>query len=482
LQILGVVEAELRERIAARTRAIAGAYLSSVTVQLAAAEEKLAQLQETYRQREGRALALAPVAAEYAALEGEAERLQHQCELLDRRMTEVSVNSVGSGPVDVRVLEPARVEGKPVKPNPALTLGVALLAGCVAGTGAAILRDRRDHRLRTPQDVRAVLSIPVVAMVPRIDQRLSPVARGQLVRLDPRSPAAEAYRSIRTALRLGVAHDAKTILVASPSEGDGKSTTASNLAIAFAQAGERTLLIDCDLREPVQHLIFGLEGAAGLSGVIADEAKVTDVLLPTPVDGLYVLPCGAVPANPSELLTGKQFALLIQTLAAAFDRLIFDSPPLVNFADARILGAAADATILVVRMNQSARHLGLLALDGLHRVGANVVGAVANDMAPALAYRRYGGAWEYAASDVRALPGRPAAVRATLGMRAPEKEIVVKAESIVTAGQGLTPANGNGNGNGNGKGGDHNGGGSIVEYSGPPDPLSEKNTDRPEGQ
>ena len=436
LQVLGWVDAELRSRINVRTREIAAAHLASVRAQRVAAEERLTELRAAHHEREGRALALTPAAAEYAKQESEAERLQRQIELLDRRLTEVSVNSAAGTPLDVRVLEPAQVEAKPIKPSNPMTLAVALLTGCMAGAGLAIIRDRRDVRLRTPHDVRVALATPVVAMVPRIDPRLSPVVRGRLVQLDPRSPAAEAYRSIRTALRLGVAHDAKTILIASPAEGDGKSTTASNLAVAFALAGERTLLIDCDLREPVQHLIFGLDSPAGdgagelsgLTGILTDRASIADAICPTDVPGLHILPCGALPINPSELLAGKPFALLVQTLAAAFDRLIFDSPPLTHFSDGRVLAASADATVVVVRMNQSARHLGLLALDGLNRVGANVVGAVANDVtSPSSQYRRYGGAWEYAARDTRVLPTR---------------SIMVAAHS--SAGQ-----NGNGNGNGN---------------------------------
>jgi capsular exopolysaccharide synthesis family protein len=471
LQMLGVIEAELRARMGRRTREIADAHLASVEAQLAAAEDKLGQLREAYLQREGRAVALGPAAAAYAALEAEMDRLHRQRELLDRRRSEVSVNHVGgAGPLDVRVLEPARVEARPVKPNKPLTLAVALLAGCVAGTGLALVRDYRDVRLRTPQDVRVSLAIPVVAGVPRIDRRLSPVARGQLLRLDPRSAAAEAYRSIRTALRLGVAHDAKTILVASPAEGDGKSTTASNLAIAFAEAGERTLLVDCDLREPVQHLIFGLDGSPGLSGVIADRAKLSDAVCPTAVDGLHVLPCGAVPANPSELLTGKPFGLLVQTLLGAFDRVVFDSPPLANFADARVLGAAADATLLVVRMNQSARHLGLLALDALHRDGANVVGAVANEMAPALPYRRYGGAWEYAARAARAIPAGAGAVRVVNGARPSDRDLVVAGDP--GGAEVFVHASVSGNGHGSGRG---NGAGNVAAH----DPLSAGNSDRP---
>jgi capsular exopolysaccharide synthesis family protein len=249
----------------------------------------------------------------------------------------------------------------------------------------------------------SMLGLPVVAMVPQINARLSSVARGQLVHLDARAPASEAYRLARTALHLGTGGDPKTILVASPAAGDGKSTAASNLAIAFAQAGERTLLMDCDLREPVQQLIFEANGSVGMSSVIRGEEKLRDAICATRVKGLYLLPCGPIPTNPSELLAGKKFNQLMRALIGMFDRIIIDSPPLMAVTDGRILAASADATLLVLRMNQSARDQGILALAGLEKVGANVVGAIANDVAARNGYAQVSGSWRYATSAKRLL-------------------------------------------------------------------------------
>jgi capsular exopolysaccharide synthesis family protein len=225
-----------------------------------------------------------------------------------------------------------------------------------------------------------------------------------MVWLDGRSPVAEAYRSIRASLHLGAIGSVKTILVASPARGDGKSVTASNLAIAFAQAGERTLLIDCDLREPVQHLIFGATGEAGLTSVVAGEVKLRNAVTQTKIPGLFLLPCGPVPTNPSELLTCKRFAQLLKALRHTFDRIVIDSPPLMRFADARIVAATSDVTLLVFRMNQSMRPLGALALDWLAKIGAHVVGAIANDVPSGQAERYYGSSAQYATQVHRLLP------------------------------------------------------------------------------
>ncbi|MDB5174992.1 MAG: exopolysaccharide biosynthesis protein, partial [Phycisphaerales bacterium] len=169
------------------------------------------------------------------------------------------------------------------------------------------------------------------------------------------------------------------------------------------------LIVDCDLREPVQHLIFETDTAVGLSNIVSGEEKLRDAVRPTRVAGLYLLPCGPVPANPSELLASRRFSQLMQALVETFDRIVIDSPPLMTVADARILAASADATVLVLRMNQSMRKFGVMAVDSLERVGANVLGAVANDVPSSKADNYYGGSWQYASSAKRLMataPGR----------------------------------------------------------------------------
>ena len=386
---------DLKRKIAAKERSIAESQLADVSSRLGAAEEKASQVRRSLEDARARALDLSPGEAAYAKLESEVLELEKRGDLLDRRVAELNVNSADAGAMNVRVLQPAIVPERPVKPNKPLTLAAALLVGCVLGVGLATLREWQDARIRTPDEISALLGLPLVGVVPQINRSLSPADRGQVLRLDPRSAVAEAYRSIRTSLYLGDARSAKTILVASPSSGDGKSTTAANLAIAFAQAGERTLLLDCDLREPVQHLIFGAAGTTGVSTVMPGETKLQDGILPTRVANLYLLPCGPVPRNPSETLASDRFRFLLKTLCEAFDRIVIDSPALEKVADGRILAAAADATVLVLRMNQSMQRSGVIALAGLNDLGANVLGAVANDVRTGVSFRLDGDPWHY---------------------------------------------------------------------------------------
>jgi capsular exopolysaccharide synthesis family protein len=249
----------------------------------------------------------------------------------------------------------------------------------------------------------------VLAMVPRIKGKWSSAERGQLVQLDSRSPAAEAYRAIRTALHLGARQDCRTVLVTSATAGDGKSTTASNLAIACAQAGERTLLVDCDLRRPVQDRIFDVNGSRGITGVLAGRSRLGEAIRAAVTPNLYVLPCGDLPADPSALLAGKGFTRLMQRLAATFDRVIIDSPPVMTVTDAHILAANADVTLLVLRLNRSTRDLVRNSCDALDRIGASVLGVVANDVPSAMAHRYYGGLWHDGAD------GRRKALEAPVG-------------------------------------------------------------------
>jgi capsular exopolysaccharide synthesis family protein len=401
LKTLRVYKAKLEEQLRDKERAIAEANLADITRKLADAQQKTAQLRTDLEQARQQVMNRSPASAQYGNLEVEQARLDQMNTLVTERMGQVSANAVDSGSINVRIVDSAREAQKPIKPHKSLVLAVGLLTGLLLGSGLSLAREWRDARLSSPTEVQNLLRIPVIAVVPRINSRLSSVARGQLVHLDARSPAAEAYRSIRTLLQLGAAREARTILLASPMPGDGKSTTASNLAIAFAQSGCNTLLIDCDLRNPVQHMVFGLDGDCGLTSVIAGERKIGDAIRPTQIPGLYVLPCGPFPLSPSELLASAQFNQLMQNLTNMFDRIILDSSPLCSVTDARILAASSDATLLVLRMNQSMRAFGVEAMSGLEMVGARVVGAIANGVSyGAQTYGYPSRSWQYASSGV----------------------------------------------------------------------------------
>jgi polysaccharide biosynthesis transport protein len=380
----------LQTKIAAKEKSIAQAQVSQLSVQLASAQEREKSIRTSLAEQRQLALSMNPKAAEYARLESDVDRLQKQADVLDSRIQEVSVNNLNVGALDVEVMDPAHADERPIKPNKKLTLAIALLAGALLGCGIVAAQEWNDKRLRTPDDVVGMLEMPMVGAVPRMQPVLSQSERGQIVQDDSMSEVAEAYRAIRTTLSFGVPEGSKTFLVTSPTSGEGKSTCSSNLAISLAQGGHRTLLIDADMRKPVQHKIFQTDGAVGLADVMTGKARLRDVLRATGIDGLFVLPCGSIPGKPAEMLQSKRFAELMKTLSCVFDRVVIDSPPVIPVTDARILAASADVTILVLRMNRSSRKLGAAAMDALRKVKANVLGAIANEVQLTDGYGYYG--------------------------------------------------------------------------------------------
>jgi capsular exopolysaccharide synthesis family protein len=371
---------ELDAKVKEKERAIAEANAADIAQQLSAMKEKEQSIRTTLDEQQKRAMDLNVKAAEYDRLAADVERVQKQSDLLDTRIKEVRLNSQDAGSLSVNVLAPARVATLPSKPKKSFVLAAAGLLGLILGSGLALLRDYRDRRIRSVEEGATLLGIPILGMIPQMRTDLTVAGRGQIVHRDPMCEAAEAYRTIRTALHFGATSAVKCVLVTSPTPGDGKSVTASNLAIAMAQAGHRTLLIDADLRRPTQQLSFEVNATAGLSTVLAGICSLQEALYETPVEGLSLLPSGPVPINPSELLSSTGFAAFVQMVSDNYDRVVIDSPPVLPVADTKAIAALADAVLLVVRIDKSDRKASALALEGLQSVRANVFGWVANDM------------------------------------------------------------------------------------------------------
>jgi capsular exopolysaccharide synthesis family protein len=377
----------LKGQIADREKLLAEAYVASLDQQREAARSKENDIRVAFEAQKDAAQQLNSKAADLARLEQEVKRAEELNDGLTKRIQEVKVeqSTAKSGEVNrnlsVTVEEYARPEEKPSSPDKRNTMALALVAGLLLGLAGAFGREWTDQRLRGAEEVSAALGLPVLGVVPQMRGKQSISERGQSVRIQPMSETAEAYRTIRTAVFFAApGEDMKTILVTSPSPGDGKTTSASNLAIALAQAGHRTLLLDADFRKPSQHKIFQVEHKVGLSNVIAGQVKLREAVRQTETPGLYVLPCGPIPPNPSEILNGKRFAQVMEVLCNAFDRIVLDSPPVMPVTDARILAASADLTVLVLRSGKSTYRLSRHARDGLLSVGANLLGVVVNGM------------------------------------------------------------------------------------------------------
>lgn len=200
-----------------------------------------------------------------------------------------------------------------------------------------------------------------------------------VVRDDPKSPAAEAIRSLRTNLQfVGLDRPLKSVLVTSADPSEGKTSISANLAVSLAQSGTRTILVGADLRKPSLHRVFGVSNRTGLTSVLLGQSRLSDTLEETDVENLKILNSGPIPPNPAELLGSKAMKGLVAELEEAADMVIFDATPALAVTDAVLLANAVDGVLLVVSMNKTPREVVRRAKDQLLQVRANLVGVVAN--------------------------------------------------------------------------------------------------------
>jgi non-specific protein-tyrosine kinase len=207
----------------------------------------------------------------------------------------------------------------------------------------------------------------------------------------PRSPVSEAYRTLRTNLEFSSLDEPlRTMVVTSPGPEEGKSTTLANLAVTLAHAEKRVILVDCDLRRPSQHEIFGLSNGVGLTTMVVDEEAMRDPpLLETGVEGLQLLPSGPLPPNPSELVGSRRMAEIISALSERADIVLFDAPPVIAVTDAAVLASRVDGVLLVIKAGTTKRDHAKRAKALLDKVNAHVVGAVLNNIKMDTSYYRY---------------------------------------------------------------------------------------------
>ena len=361
------------------------------------------EYEHLFETEKAKALKINDAQAEFSKLQVEADRTTKLCDLLDSRIKEISVTE-DSGAMNIQVLEAAKAEQYPTSPKRTIIVLAAMAVGLGLGCAAAVAHETLDQRVREPDESGQLLGLPVLGTVPIVRHAVAAARKqlGRAVHLAPNSDVADAYRMLRAAVYYGWPNrEAKSVVITSPTRGDGKSTTASNLAIAMAQAGIRTLLIDADLRAAVQHRVFGVSNTTGLSDIIAHGVAVEHTLRKTEIDSLVLLPSGTPTTTPAEVTNGQAFAKLLQQLETDYDLVVIDSPPLLDVADARILGAQAGLTILTVRADKSTRQDVRQACQQLLGVGSSILGVVVNGVSRGR--RAYAG--EYRSDEADVPPG-----------------------------------------------------------------------------
>lgn len=353
-------------------------YAQAVEQQYHIAQEREHDLQIEYNAQNQQAIEVSAAAAQFARMQSDVDNARRAEEQIDGRKREVEL-SRDLGMLNIDPYEPAVVHPKPAQPHKTIVLAMAAIVGLVLGSGVGFLHDWMDDRFRNVAEMRSKTGLSLMGIVPKMGG-VSPAILGQQALLEPLSAMSESCRMIRTAIHFGAAKDRRrTLLITSPSSGEGKSTLASNLAITLAQTGRRVLLIDADLRLPMQHKIFGAINANGLSTLLQGGAPLDETIEPTEVNGLELLPAGPVVHNPAEMLNSPVFTELLDTLYDRYDYVVIDSAPVVGLADSRIIAASCDATVLVLRAGVSTRRTTELARGGLNSVGAQIAGIIVND-------------------------------------------------------------------------------------------------------
>jgi len=198
---------------------------------------------------------------------------------------------------------------------------------------------------------------------------------------NPKSPISEGYRMLRTNIEFSsIDNPLQVIMITSSNPREGKSTTCANLAVAFAQANKRVLLIDADLRKPTQHHIFGTSNRNGLTTALFQQKELRDVILPSGTDNLSIVHAGPTPPNPSELLSSRQMTALLDTTRTLYDVVLIDTPPIVSVTDAQIVATRSDGVVLVIDSGNVKKEVALKAKASLDHVKAKLVGVVLNNI------------------------------------------------------------------------------------------------------
>jgi capsular exopolysaccharide synthesis family protein len=354
-------------------------YARAVERQFRVTLQRENDLKDEYEDLKKQSTAASAAMAEYQRLQVDIDNAKRKAETIDDRKRQIEI-ARDIGTLDIDNYEHAEPEPKASRPSKTFVLAVALLCGLVLGSGGGFLHDWFDDRFRTVEEMRSATGLHLLGVVPGNTDTITPGLLGQQALLEPMSAMAEACRMVRTAINYGAAKDRRrTLLITSPSQGEGKSTLASNLAIVMAQSGKRVLLVDADLRLPTQHKTFGVANDGGLSSVLQSRITLEQAVERTELDGLELLPAGPQSHNPAEILNSPMFTEMLDILFDRYDQVIIDSAPVVGLADTRIIAASCDATVMVLRERASTRRMTQLARQGLTSVGAQILGIVIND-------------------------------------------------------------------------------------------------------
>jgi capsular exopolysaccharide synthesis family protein len=361
-------------------------------VEVHSARSRAGEYKKLVDQMSGRLTSLPLQTLQYARLERDLKLNESLYLTMKQKYEESRITEAGQLG-KVRILDPALV-AKKVKPNKKMNLLLGMFLGVGLGVGYAFLREFLDNTVKAVEHLERK-GLIILGIIPDMEgessKRTARAAAGPskggtdfrrrlMTYEDPKSPISESYRSLRTNVAYAaVDKKIKSLLISSSQPGEGKSTTTANLAIAFAQLRKKTLLVDADLRKPVQHNVFGLSRGPGLSEFLIGEIEdVNSIVHESKVENLYILTAGGLPPNPSELLGSERMSQMIDKLEQEWDMILLDSPPIVAVTDASMISGEIDAIAMVVKAGQTERSAVDRALDMMRNVKAPLIGAILN--------------------------------------------------------------------------------------------------------
>ncbi len=376
------------------------------------------QLQELGNQIEQTQVAIDKLADSHTAEEGvELGRLRFQLNQYQTRYSSL-LQSMGNLQLtelqstdNISVIEQPKVPTTPIRPRIFMNTLLAAVVGAMLALGLIFLIEYLDDRIKTPQDLASILDAPLLGSIARMQAKRrkrdkeelgTELEESLITALQPRHPITEAYRGLRTNLQFSSVDQALTsLIVTSASPGEGKTTTAANLAIVMAQSGRSVLLIDADLRKPRQYQVFGVPQSPGLTeALVNSDSAPTTYIRATTVPNLSILTSGKIPPNPAELLGSQRMHQFIQQLHEHVDLIILDVPPVLPVTDAQVLAPQVNGVLMVIDSEQTERAKFARAVESLLHTNARILGTVLNRLArSARGYYYYNEYSTYYASD-----------------------------------------------------------------------------------
>ncbi|MCX7846440.1 MAG: polysaccharide biosynthesis tyrosine autokinase [bacterium] len=321
------------------------------------------------------------IQVEIRLLEQQVQTARAQYQGLLQMAERVNVLTSEFDPRTVSIVDEAVLPLRPARPRKTLNMLLGMMFGLILGVSIAFFAEYLDDTVKSPHDVETILRLPFLGLIPSVTKHMSVAPVENIVESEPKGTVAEAYRAIRTNILFSSDRQIKCIVVTSSGPGEGKTTTAVNMAHVMARAGDRTLLIDGDMRRPRIHKIFGIDGSVkGLSNYLVGNADEREACYRTTVPLLDVMVSGPIPPNPVELLNSPRLLSLITYARDHYDRIIIDTPPAIAVTDPAILSRLADAVILTVHGGRAHRDVVKRAIEVLRNVGGQIIGAILNNV------------------------------------------------------------------------------------------------------